>query len=184
MSAIWSTMSMRQSRGTPNTSASSFSPTQRRPSPTSRLGRCGSCSAGRRARPDGRCPMAIAPVRRVEPHSSRRGRYFGRGRAVACRRRRVPQRHRERAGRIADPAEGPFRQSRRVVSAGSPLIARVRPLMKLDGRVSSRPPPARRGSCASRTTAGAGCCCIPGCARCAAGSRIGGRRWAIAERSR
>ncbi len=36
--------------------------------------------------------------------------------------------------------------------------------------VNWRPLPARRGNCGSRTRAGGGCCCIPDCARCAAGS--------------
>ena len=36
-------------------------------------------------------------------------------------------------------------------------------------RLTSHPAPARRGSSSPRTTAGAGSCCSPGCARCAAG---------------
>src|SRR6266567_8959094 len=39
----------------------------------------------------------------------------------------VQQRYRDRAGRIANPTEGPFGESRRAVSAGPPLIARVPP---------------------------------------------------------
>ncbi len=47
-----------------------------------------------------------------------------------------------------------------------------------------RPPAVRPGSCASRTRAGAGCCCSRRCARCWAGSRTAGRRWATAGRNR
>jgi transposase len=55
-------MSTPRSRGTPSTSASRSSPTQRRLLPTSRSDRYGSCSVGRKARPDDRCPMAIDPA--------------------------------------------------------------------------------------------------------------------------
>ena len=41
------------------------------------------------------------------------------------------------------------------------------------------PVPARPGNCASRTTASAGCCCSPGWARYAAGSRTGVVIWKL-----
>ena len=49
---------------------------------------------------------------------------------------------------------------------------------------SCRSPPALRGNSGWRTRAGAGCCCSPDYARCAAGSRTGDPRSAVAGRSR
>ena len=73
----------------------------------------GPASSAGRPMPDGRTPGA----RRLEPHPPHRRRHRRRGRAAARGRARVPQRHRHRPGRPADPARRPRRQPDRALPA-------------------------------------------------------------------
>jgi catechol 2,3-dioxygenase-like lactoylglutathione lyase family enzyme len=79
----------------------------------------GPASSAGRPMPDGRTPQPGGWNR----HRLHRRRYRGRGRAAAFRRTDVPQRHRQRAGRPADPARGPRWQPDRAVSAGGRIAA-------------------------------------------------------------
>ena len=75
----------------------------------------GPTSSAGRAMPDGERPR---PGGWNRIHL---GGYLRGSRATASSWRRVSQRHRDRAGRLADPAEGSLRQSRRAISAGASL---------------------------------------------------------------
>ena len=121
MSAISSTMSTPLLPGTQSTSASVCFQAPLLHLRTSRLGRYDCCSAVRQARRGEQCRMASDPALRLESDPSDRGGYLRRSRATASSWRRVSQRHRDRAGRLADPAEGSLRQSRRAISAGASL---------------------------------------------------------------
>src|SRR5262245_57116619 len=81
----------------------------------------GPASSAGRPMPDGRTPAPGG----LEPHPLHRQGHRGRGRAATRRRSDVPQRHRQRAGRTADPARGSLRQPDRALPAGG-RIARDR----------------------------------------------------------
>src|SRR5262249_38927728 len=74
-----------------------------------------------------------ARSRWLEPHPPYRGGYFDRGRAAARLRCQIPQRHCDRARRIADSSHGPIRKSCRALSAGPPLIALMQTDLRRDG---------------------------------------------------